>query len=341
VSRAPLAALAAAAVLAAAGCAATPQPVLPQQPYKVVLLPVEGAEQALAAKAETTEDGGRIVPLALTAAELGDAIFQGVRQARAFTEMVEAPQSARVAGDAYAGDELAAAADFARRSNADLILRITVKSARIRDLGRNDSTAWATITWLLLGVPSFYVDDRTYDANVTVEAALYEPRDTVKPTASVVAASGRMDLDLIDRGVSPWVIIMPPPFIEGDDRTVGLEVTQRAMRQVMEALSNELRTRPIPTRFDLEVRGVAGGVEVVAASRRQLRSIDVYVGGKLAASWAETALVPEKDSTDDRRVYRRTVKVAPRTGEPAEVRVVAEDEAGGREVRTVVPGRGE
>ena len=110
-----------------------------------------------------------------------------------------------------AGDDLSAAAEFARRSRADLILRVTVKSARVRDLGRNDATTLSTIVWFLVPAPVWFSNDRTYDTNVSVEAALYEPRDTVKPTATVVAAAGRQELDLWDRGLSPYVIFVPPP----------------------------------------------------------------------------------------------------------------------------------
>ena len=330
----------------AAGCASPPAEPPQRQPYKVVLLPVEGAARALAAQQDAADVGGAMVPLALTPEEFEAAIFAGVKSSNAFSELIEAPASVRAAGGAFAGDELAAAADFARRSNADLILRITVKSARMRDLGNNSATFWSTFTWFMVPLPIWTVDDRTYDTDLTVEAALYEPRDTVKPTASVVASSGRQDLDLWDRGLSFYVPVIPPAFLAGDDKKVSETVTAGAVRQLMDALVKELRTREIPTRFDLDLTATADGVTVTAGSRRQLRSLEVYAGGKLVQQWAETELVAEKDSTAERRVYRRTVAIAglgaaTAKSAPVEVRVVAEDEAGGREVRTIVLGRRE
>jgi hypothetical protein len=111
-------------------------------------------------------------------------------------------------------------------------------------------------------------------------------------------------------------------------------LTERAVDQMLLALVEELRTREIPSRFEMEFTEEAGGVVVSVVSRRRLRSLDVESGGKMLASWAETGLVEEKDSTAERFVYRRSVKVNAPAG--TQVRVIAEDEAGGREVRTLV-----
>lgn len=338
-------ALLAATLAAAAGCASEPPPPAPRQPYKVVLLPVQGASQALSATAADAptpgEDGdaAAMVPLSLTPAQLEAAIFDGIRASNAFTELVVAPES--VAAASGAGDDLSAAAEFARSTNADLVLRVTVKSARIRDLGNNGSTFWSTVLWFMVPAPVWFADDRTYDTNLAVEAALFDPRDFVKPTASVVAASGRQELDLWDRGLSPYVPLVPPPFLAGDAETVSRTVTERAVAQVMDALVAELRTREIPSRFEVALAWDEGRLRIDVATRRLLRSLEVWVDGARREVWAETALVPEKDGTEDRRVYRREVRVAPAAGRTTEVRVVVEDEIGGREVRTIVVGRGE
>jgi hypothetical protein len=335
--------LAAAAAFPAAGCASETPPPPPRQPYKVVLLPVEGAASALAVPSERTADGeGEIVPLALTPEQLETAIFEGIRASNAFTELVAVP--ADVAAATRAADDLTAAADFARRTNSDLLLRVTVQRARIRDLGRNDATFWSSLAWFMIPAPIWFVDDRTYETDISVEAELFEPRDVAKPTARVDADSTRHELDLWDRGISTYVILVPPPWIVGDPKKVSEVVTQRAVGELMDKLVEGLRTREIPSRFDVVLTAAAGEVRVEVAGRRALRSLEVFVRGKRQESWAETDLVPEKDSTEDRRVYRRVVKLAPDApgaagaGE-ATVRVVAEDEAGSREVRTIVAGR--
>ena len=115
------------------------------------------------------------------------------------------------------------------------------------------------------------------------------------------------------------------------------------MADVMKKLAEELRTREIPSRFDLAVDPSVDGVTVTASSRRQLRSIEVYADGKLVRTWAETELVADKESTAELRVYKRSVPIGAKApaGTPrahAEVRVIAEDEAGGREVRTITIG---
>lgn len=322
---AALLALAVAAIPAA--CKSAPAiPPLPH-PYKVVLLPVEGASAALSAKA-----GEGDVPLALTPAELETKIVESVKDARVFSDVVVA-LPADLKG---AEDDVQAASAIARRTASDLILRIEVKSARMADLGNNSSTFWSTLTWFMVPLPIWFVDDRTYETDIAVQASLYEPDDPVKPTASVVATSGKQDLDLWDRGLSPLVIVVPPAFLSGSAESVSKTLTERAMTQVLGALVEELRTREIPSRFEMSVTETAGMVEVSVASRRRLRSLDVEVGGRPRQGWAETALLEEKESTPERFVYVRKMKVEEAPG--TAVRVIAEDEAGGREVRTLVLG---
>ena len=320
--------LVAAAAALPACKSAEPPPQLPH-PYKVVLLPVEGAASALNA-----DPGEAAVPLALTPEQLSTRIAESIKNSHVFSEVVLAtPADLAVKG---AEDDLHAAAQLARRTDSDLLMRIEVKSARMTDLGNNSSTFWSTLTWFMVPLPIWTADDRTYDTDIAVQASLYDPADPVKPTAQVVAASKKQDLDLWDRGLSPYVIICPPPFLAGSAESVSNTLTQRAVDQLLGALVNELRTREIPTRFDVDVAEEPGGVRVAVTSRRRLRSLEVEIAGKPAAAWAETALVEDKDSTAERFVYRRSVKLDATAG--TAVRVVAEDEAGGREVRTLVTG---
>jgi hypothetical protein len=312
-----------------AACRSTPPPLTTAHPYRVVLLPVEGAAAALAEKR-----GENDVPLALTPQELGDAIRDRVVASHAFSDVVvaDASQFASRTGD----DAMAAAVDLARRSACDLILRVQVKRARMTDLGSNSSTLWSTVTWFMVPLPIWTVDDRSYQTDIAVQAELYDPADAARPTASIVATSGQQDLDLWDRGLSPLVVVVPPAFLAGSEATVSRTLTERATDQLLTALVEELRTREIPSRFEMSVAEEKGSVRLEVASRRRLRSLDVEVDGKTAQSWAETALVEEADSTPERFVYRRTVDLRASPG--AQVRVIAQDESGGREVRTVVVG---
>ncbi len=310
-------------MLAACASAEPPAPAL--HPYKVVLLPVEGAKAALEMK-----PGADDVPLALTPEQLEMRIRDTVVRSRVFSDVVVAdPAALRAPG---AEDELEVAADVARREKADLLLRITVKSARMTDLGNNDATFWSTLVWFMVPAPIWFVNDRSYATDIAVQAELYDPEDPVKPTASVVAGSGTQALDLWDRGLSLYVVVVPPAFLSGSDETVSETLTERAVEQLLAALVEELRTREIPSRFELELAQEGRAVTVVVATRRRLRSLELQADGARVAAWAETALAPEPDSTPERLVYRRRIDV------PAGsvVRVAAEDEAGGREVRTLV-----
>lgn len=328
--------------LAAAGCASTDAAAIEPlaHPYKVVLLPVEGAEAALAPRAgdaESAADGE--VPFALTPDALRGTIREGILGSRVFSEVVVV-DGGRLATDEFT-DAVAAAAPVARHERADLILRVRVSAARLHDLGRNDSTWWSTFAWFMIPAPLFTVDDRTYATTLTVNAELFDPADPRKPTASVVASSGEETLDLWDRGVSYEVIYTPPPWLEGDLAKVSTELTNRAVRQMMTQLVEELRTREIPSRFDVALAWEGADLAVTVSSRRRLRSLDVRSGDTVIGQWAEretAQLVDETASTPELTVYRARVTAPP--GATGLVRVVAEDEAGGREVRSIPAGGG-
>jgi hypothetical protein len=298
-------------------------------PYKIVLLPIEGAQAALQEK-----PGENDVPLALTPDALEAKIAESVKASNVFSGVVVAePAALKPAGDE---DKLQLAAALAKKSAADLILRIEVKSARMTDLGNNESTFWSTLTWFMIPLPVWIVDDRTYDTDIAILAELYEPDDPVRPTLTVAATSGRQELDLWDRGPSLYVIVVPPPFLKGSPETVSETLTERAVHDMLAALVDGLRTREIPSRFEMDVKETGPAVAVTVASRRRLRSLAVEVDGTVVRTWAETGLVEDADSTPERFSYRRTVEPSAKAG--ASVRVIAEDEGGGREVRTLVIG---
>jgi hypothetical protein len=322
--------LAAASSLAA--CKSAPPPTT-THPYKIVLLPIEGSQAALAAKAGEAADEND-VPLALTSEALDAKIKDGVKASHVFSDVVDADAAAmKTRGDQ---DELQLAAGIARRTESDLILRIEVKSARMTDLGHNGSTVWCTLAWFMAGIPSFWIDDRTYDTDIALLAELYDPADPVRPTLTVAASADKQELDLWDRGLTPLVLVVPPPFLKGSSTRVSEKLTDRAVSDMLGKLVEGLRSREIPSRFEMDVAEKGAAVEVTVASRRRLRSLVVEVDGKVISTWAETGLVEDKDSTPERFLYKRVVEPRAKTG--ASVRVIAEDEAGGREVRTLMIG---
>jgi hypothetical protein len=323
-------ALYAIAVLAAgapASCRSAPPPPPSVHLYRVVLLPVEGARTAL-----SEQRGENDIPFALAPEELEARIRNAIVESRVFSDVLVAGPADVAMADST--DPIAAAARFARGTSSDLILRISVKSARLTDLGNNGSTFWSTFTWTLFPAPIWCIDDRSYDTSVAVQAEIYDPNDYARPAATVPATSGKQDLDLWDRGVSPWVIVVPPPLLAGSPSTVSETLTERAVKQMLGVLIESLRTHEVPSRFEMAVAQEGATVRVFVASRRKLRWLSFEVGGVPAGTWMESDLASEADSTPENFNYRRAIELRGAAG--ARVRVIAEDEGGGREVRTIV-----
>jgi hypothetical protein len=315
-----------------AGCASiasAPPPGV--HPYKAILLPVGGAKAALA-----DPPGPDSIPVAATPETLEKSIHDALLAAPMFSSVV--PVGREELGDHPPEEVMAAAAEIARKYEADLILRVQIRSARLTDLGRNGATVWSCFLWFMVPLPIWTVDDRSYGTDFRVDADLFAPDDLQKPVASLVVTTGEQTLDAWDRGFSPLILIFPPPFVRGSTERVSGELTKRVVEEATRALVEQIRRREIPSRFELLVSTEAGGIRVAAASRRKLRCIEVRLAGRPAKSWLEADLEPDEVSPERGFVYRKALQVEEAGDAGTEVRVIVEDEGGGREVRTLVLG---
>lgn len=320
------------AVWVFAGCATTtPAPAPDVHPYKAVLLPVGGATAALA-----DPPGRDSIPVAATPEALEKSVHDALLAAPLFSSIVSVKREEL--GDHPPEEAMGAAAAVARRYDADLILRVQIRTARLTDLGRNGATAWSCFLWFMVPLPIWTVDDRSYGADFRVDADLFAPDDLQKPVVSLVVTTGEQTLDAWDRGLSPLILLVPPPFVRGNTETVSAELTKRVVGEVTRSLIDQIRRHEIPSRFEVLVSAEEGGVRITASSRRKLRSVEVRVGGRPARSWLEADLEPDEVSPDRGFVYRKFLRVEEAGGARTEVRVLVDDEGGGREVRTLVLG---
>jgi len=326
-----------AAAVSLSGCASDEGTGRTAKPYKVVLMPVAGADEIPVRNPEA--DGEQPLAYAMDPALLEQRIRDAILASRLFSHV-----DPWDGGESLSGDErLEAAAEFARSEAADLILRVSVNSAGITDLGANGRKYWSTFTWFMIPAPIWLVDDRTYETDLEVRAELFLVDDLLRPAATASARPGQQELDLWDRATfDTWVFIMPPPFIEGDLDVVSATLTERAVAEVVEQLVAELDQLNIPARFDLTATVEGRTLRVGVVTRRHLRHLEVLVNGEVLsdASWREedtAGIHVARKSGTERMVYEATVELPPTTGR-TELRVFAEDEAGNREVRTLVIG---
>lgn len=330
------AALVCVAGLALAGCASEQAVARAAKPYKVVLMPVSGAEDV--PRRTPQPDGDAPLAYTMDPATLRDRIRGRILESGVFAEVETWDPPAK---HETADERLEAAAERARVVAADLVLRVTVNSAGITDLGPNDRKYWSAFTWFMVPAPIWFADDRTYDTDLELRAELFAPDDVRRPAAGAQVRMEPQELDLWDRTNFEWkVLYTPPPWLEGDPDRVSATLTERAVDRALEMLVEELDAMSIPSRFDLDVALAAGWVSVTVGARRPLRSLEVVVNGRPlpGGTWSETGtegIFDAAGSTQTRLVYSARVEL-PAAQERQEVRVIAEDESGNREVRTLV-----
>ncbi len=326
-----------AALVVSTACGSTPDPIAPlSQPYRIVLLPIEGVETALAAPVREGEaQEGDEVPFALEPDVFRNRITNAIVNSGVFSNVIVVGRE-ELTTDEFT-DTVMAAAPRAKAEAADLIMRVRVNSARLRDLGANSSKFWSTFTWFMVPLPIWFVDDRTYATSLTVQAEMYDPADPIKPTASVVASSGEEEMDLWDRGaLQPTVVVIPPPWVEGNLEKVSETLTERAVNHMMTELVDELRTREIPSRFELDLEWEGNDLVVVVRTRRPLRALTVLAGAQVLRTWAEDETSDLLDTSGPKtRLIAYRARVEDGAGRADYLRVLVEDEGGGREVRTI------
>lgn len=310
------------------------------KPYKVVFMPIAGAEDALArTTSETADDFDEELTYTIEPNALAQRLRDGITASRLFSELVllDGP----LEGDP--DQRLAAARRVADEQSADLILRVRVNSARITDLGPNDRKYWSGISWFMIPAPIWFVNDRSYETDLEVRAELFLPSDLIRPVAAPIARPGTQDLDLWDRTYfEPKVLVIPPPLLGGDAETVSKTLTDLAVEDLVRQLVEKLDTTDIPARFGLEVELDGAKLTALIRTPRRLRSLEILVGGQPVdgTPWRETRtdeLLDRVASSPGQFVYRIDDLGVPGSGR-REVRVIAEDEVGVREVRTLVVG---
>ena len=129
----------------------------------------------------------------------------------------------------------------------------------------------------------------------------------------------------------------------GDHRSrtpdVDHQLTERAVLQLMQQLVDQLRTREIPSRFDVALAWDGEALAIDVQSRRRLRSLEVRAGETVLRAWAEReagSLIDQAASQPELRVYRTRIEIP--AGTTGLIRVIASDEGGGREVRSIPMG---
>src|SRR3989339_1011854 len=108
----------------------------------------------------------------------------------------------------------------ARNKKATLLMRVTLKKARIYSLGDNDSALGNSAMWLMLGIPSLWGADMNYGVEITAEVAFLDVASSpdfatlLHSFEYVFKKEGGMTY--LERSGSLAVLAIPPQYCPDD-----------------------------------------------------------------------------------------------------------------------------
>ncbi|MBL8841257.1 MAG: hypothetical protein JNL90_06960 [Planctomycetes bacterium] len=105
-----------------------------------------------------------------------------------------------------------------------------------------------TVGWLLVGIPSLFIDDYEHASPVELELALFEGiARSDRPLGSLAVGEKPVSTDFIDRndGVLPYMmtLLIPPHFVSALDQDDPEAIADEVLEALVDAGAQEIATR--------------------------------------------------------------------------------------------------
>ncbi|MEW6026822.1 MAG: hypothetical protein AB1599_05985 [Planctomycetota bacterium] len=132
-----------------------------------------------------------------------------------------------------------------RSKKATLLMRVTLKKARVYSLGGNDAALGNTAMWLMLGIPSLWGADISYGVEIVAEVSFLDVASS--PDFATLLHSyeytfkGEGGMNYLERSGSLAVIVMPPQYCPDDLDKVKETVLPLAQEQFTLKLAEQTK----------------------------------------------------------------------------------------------------
>lgn len=133
----------------------------------------------------------------------------------------------------------------ARAKKATLLMRVTLKKARVYCTGNNDSALGNTAMWFMLGIPSLWGADMNYGVEITAEVAFMDVVSS--PDFATLLHSFKYifkeegGMSYLERSGSLAVLAMPPQYCPDDLNKVKDTILPLASEQFILKLAEQVK----------------------------------------------------------------------------------------------------
>lgn len=240
--------------------------------------------------------------------------------------------------------------EIARSIQADKIVFVWVDPGGVIDLGPNEWSFLSGTLWLGLGIPSFFVGDRSYRSESTVAIQVLELEDNAERTDLIQVPLEDVRLDHLDRGFDLLTLVVPPFLIAGE-RETWYPLAEHALEEgFFRSLAHFLKTESLTrdgAHFRASIRRTHEDdpstrvVSIEILSPRVLEQVQLQVDGEDYGRFSGPRLAVLEERVDDGFRYVLELQVSLQDAAPTNLRVIAQSGAMSRTASVVLPQRGE
>ncbi|MBK9383848.1 MAG: hypothetical protein IPN34_03345 [Planctomycetes bacterium] len=213
----------------------------------------------------------------------------------------------------------------------DRVIFVWLDAGEIVDQGPNWNAVPGGISWLGLGVPGFFFNDRSYSGAFVVGTDVMAADGNLQRPQLQQVELPELRMNFLERGFTPWCIVVPPFLLEGDAEDWSATAKSTAEDQLVRTLVSRWKVpvlAPSDVRFRFETgsfdhRAESALLNFTVESDEELERVELLVNGATLGQWGRVGLSRRRDELPGGGVaYRFEFQVPIESGE-ALVRVLA------------------
>ncbi|MBL8899139.1 MAG: hypothetical protein JNM84_15985 [Planctomycetes bacterium] len=213
----------------------------------------------------------------------------------------------------------------------DRVIFVWLDAGVIEDLGPNWNAVPSGLSWLALGVPGFFFGDRSYGGAFVVGTDVMAADGNLQRPQLEPVELPELRLNFLERGFTPWCIVVPPFLLEGDTEDwipIARSTAEDHLVRTLVARWKRPTLGPDDVRFRFEPGGSDARTETAlltfsVESEEELERVELLVNGATLGQWGRVGLSRRRTELPGGGLsYRFEFQVPLESGE-ALVRVLA------------------